>query len=75
VGPGAPRGRIRATGLLAAALLPRALDRAHRLETGLAARGFDGTLRTLAPVHAASPARLAGIALLLLTIGGLGTWM
>jgi cobalt/nickel transport system permease protein len=69
------RGRIRASGMLAAALLPRALDRAHRLEVGLAARGFDGSLRTLAPARPASPARLAAIAALLVGVGGAGAWM
>jgi cobalt/nickel transport system permease protein len=61
--------------MLAAALLPRALDRAHRLEVGLAARGFDGSLRTLAPARPASPARLAAIAALLVGVGGAGAWM
>lgn len=40
---------LRATGLLAARLLPRTVDRAERLQAGLAARGYDGSLRTLAP--------------------------
>lgn len=40
---------IRSTGLLMAGLLPRALDRASHLERGLAARGYDGTLRLLPP--------------------------
>jgi cobalt/nickel transport system permease protein len=69
------RRRIRSAGLLAAALLPRALDRAHRLEIGLAARGFDGSLRTLTKRRPADPACLAAIGLLLAAIGGLGTWM
>jgi cobalt/nickel transport system permease protein len=39
--------RVRALGLLIANLLPRALDRARRLEVGLAARGWSGDLRVL----------------------------
>jgi len=63
------RRRIRSSGLLAASLLPRAMDRAHRLEQGLAARGFDGSLRTLSPRRPASLPRLALIAALLLAMG------
>ncbi len=40
---------LRSTGLLAASLLPRTLARAERLQAGLAARGYDGSLQTLAP--------------------------
>lgn len=40
---------LRSTGVLAAGLLPRTLARAERLQAGLAARGYDGSLRTLAP--------------------------
>ncbi|MGE5477285.1 MAG: cobalt ECF transporter T component CbiQ [Bacteroidales bacterium] len=69
------RRRIRSTGLLAGALLPRALDRAHRLELGLAARGFDGSLRTLAPRRPVSPRGVAVITLLLVALGGAGSWM
>ncbi|MCW2315976.1 cobalt/nickel transport system permease protein [Rhodoblastus acidophilus] len=39
--------RLRSLGLLAANLLPRALDRARRLELGLAARGWHGDMRVL----------------------------
>lgn len=41
------RRRLRSLGVLAANLLPRALDRARRLETGLAARGWEGEMRVL----------------------------
>jgi cobalt/nickel transport system permease protein len=41
------RSSIRSTGALAAALLPRVLDRARRMETGLATRAYAGELRTL----------------------------
>jgi len=40
---------LRSMGLLVASLLPRTLARAGRLQAGLAARGYDGALRTLAP--------------------------
>ncbi|MGE5518082.1 MAG: cobalt ECF transporter T component CbiQ [Bacteroidota bacterium] len=69
------RRRIRSTGLLAAALLPRALDRAHRLELGLAARGFDGSLRTLSPVRPVSRRAVIAIAALLIALGGVGSWI
>ena len=39
--------RLRSLGLLAANLLPRAMDRARRMETGLAARGWEGEMRVL----------------------------
>ncbi|MGZ8371048.1 MAG: cobalt ECF transporter T component CbiQ [Caulobacteraceae bacterium] len=41
------RRSIRSVGLLAAALLPRSLDRGRRLEIGLAARAYDGNLCVL----------------------------
>ncbi|GAB3712496.1 cobalt ECF transporter T component CbiQ [Mariniluteicoccus flavus] len=46
----------RSTGLLASAVLVRAWDRARRLDDGLTGRGFEGSLRTLAPVHPRSVA-------------------
>lgn len=54
------RRTIRSAGLLAAHLLPRTLDRAARLQTGLAARGWQGDLRVLAKDRAPSPAFIAG---------------
>jgi cobalt/nickel transport system permease protein len=39
--------RLRSLGALIANLLPRAMDRAKRLETGLAARGWEGEMRVL----------------------------
>lgn len=68
------RRRLRSAGLLAAALLPRAMERARRLEAGLAARGFDGALPTLAPETPLSARRLAGIAVLLAAVAGIGLW-
>lgn len=41
------RQHLRSLGQLLANLLPRALDRARRMETGLAARGWSGELRVL----------------------------
>lgn len=69
------RRRIRSTGLLLGNLLPRALDRARRLELGLAARGFDGSLRTLSPARPVRPANMAIIAMLLIALGGAGLWI
>jgi cobalt/nickel transport system permease protein len=52
------RRSIRSAGLLAAALLPRSLDRGRRLEIGLAARAYDGTLCVLPSVPRPSKAFL-----------------
>ena len=49
------RTSIRSTGALAAALLPRVLDRARRMETGLATRAYAGELRTLSAPMPLSP--------------------
>ena len=57
------RRSIRSSGRLAAALLPRVLDRAVRMQTGLASRGYSGELRVLAP---ARPLSLRFLALALL---------
>jgi cobalt/nickel transport system permease protein len=67
--------RLRSLGLLLASLLPRALDRARRLETGLAARGWDGEMRVLRDQPALSWPVLA----LIVTAEGLivaaGVWL
>lgn len=61
--------RLRSLGQLVANLLPRALERARRLEVGLAARGFDGELRVLrAPVRATA----RGMALVLASEAAVG---
>ena len=52
------RCAIRSSGLLAATLLPRLLDRGRRMEIGLATRACTGELRTLAPAVDISPAFL-----------------
>ena len=59
--------RLRSLGLLLASLLPRALDRARRLETGLAARGWDGEMRVLSD----QPARSWPVLALIVTAEGL----
>ena len=61
------RRRLRSLGLLIANLLPRALDRARRLEVGLAARGWDGEMRVLS-----CPAKVSvsGLTLVLLAEAG-----
>jgi cobalt/nickel transport system permease protein len=41
------RRRLRSLGVLAANLLPRAMDRVRGLETGLSARGWEGDMRVL----------------------------
>lgn len=56
------RRTLRSQALLLAALLPRVFSRARRMESGLAARGYDGRLAFLAAEDRAAPARLAGIA-------------
>jgi cobalt/nickel transport system permease protein len=66
------RRRIRSLGLLLAALLPRVLGRARRLEQGLSARGYDGELRFLTPIRPVSRWRIAGILGLLSIVAILG---
>lgn len=61
---------LHSTALLAGNLFPRALDRARRLEIGLAARGYTGELRVLAPERPLSW-RWLGVALLLVALTGL----
>jgi len=58
--------------LLIANLLQRSLGRARCIETGLAARGFEGELRVLTPERLLSPVRLATIAGVLLAVGVTG---
>jgi cobalt/nickel transport system permease protein len=62
LGHGSFRTSLRSTGLLAARLLPQTLVRAERLQAGLAARGHDGSLRTLPPEWRRSPRFVAGAA-------------
>ncbi|MFD3681972.1 cobalt ECF transporter T component CbiQ [Streptomyces sp. NPDC058613] len=53
---------------LAATSFVRAFDRAARLQSGLAGRGYDGTLRVLVPETALSRRFLAGTAALLASL-------
>ena len=59
---------LKSLGLLIATLFQRALERARRLEVGLAARGYVGELRVLTPERPLSRRRLAGIGSLLLAV-------
>ncbi len=69
------RKRLRSLGLLLANLLPRALDRARRLETGLAARGWKGEMRVLSDRPALSwPVLVIIVAAELLT-AATGVWL
>jgi cobalt/nickel transport system permease protein len=69
------RRSVRSLGLLVAALLPNALDRARRLEAGLAARGFDGSLRMLSPVRPLSWPVLGLVTAGLLMLAGASLWL
>ena len=51
--------RLRSLGILIANLLPRALDRARRLEIGLAARGWHGDMRVLSDARCATASGIA----------------
>lgn len=66
--------QARALGLLAASLLPRALDRARRMEVGLAARGYDGSLPSLAAERPVSAGGLATVAGVLAAVAMVGLW-
>ncbi len=65
------RRTLRSLGMLAAALFQRAMTRAHHMEIGLAARGFEGNLPVL-PEDAppASSLRCAAIAIGLAALFG-----
>ncbi|MFN3078024.1 MAG: CbiQ family ECF transporter T component, partial [Alphaproteobacteria bacterium] len=63
---------VQSTSLLAAALLPRMLAKATRVEMGLEARGYDGTLRTLAPVRPVDRRFVAATLALLLGLAATG---
>lgn len=63
---------LRSLGMLIGNLLPRTLDRARRLETGLAARGWDGEMRVLSQGERPSAAVLTAIVALEAAIAVLG---
>jgi cobalt/nickel transport system permease protein len=67
--------QMRSLGLLIAQLLPRAMDRARRLEIGLAARGFDGCLPMLSLERPVSAARLSAILGGLALLAGGSLWL
>jgi len=67
--------RLRSLGLLIATLLPRALERARRLEIGLAARGWDGEMRVLSRRAALSPSALALVLALEAATASAGIWL
>lgn len=69
------RGRLRSTGQVIARMLPRALDRARRMEQGLAARGWQGEMPVLAPVQSASATMLALILSLQALTLAAGIWL
>jgi cobalt/nickel transport system permease protein len=51
------------------------MDRARRMEIGLAARGYDGRFRTLAPAAPLSPSFVALSLATLTTLAGAGLWL
>ena len=67
--------RLRSLGLLLASLLPRAFDRARRLETGLAARGWEGEMRVLRDPPALSYPVLALVVAAELLTAAAGIWL
>lgn len=58
----------RSAGVLAAAVLTRSWDRAHRMHEGLAGRGMETGLRVLPEARPTSPVFVAGAAVLLTAI-------
>ncbi|CUW38273.1 Putative Cobalt transport protein CbiQ(ABC transporter CbiQ family,20-206) [Magnetospirillum sp. XM-1] len=70
-----PKRQLRSLGLLIAQLLPRAMERARRLEVGLAARGFDGSLPMLSVARPASGPVLALIFAGLAALAGVSLWL
>ncbi len=63
--------KLRAVGHVAAGLLPRALHQARRMETGLAARNWQGAFPTLS---AAPPVSVPGMALAVGVVAGCLAW-
>lgn len=64
--------RLRSLGALIANLLPRSLDRARRLEVGLAARGWTGEMRVLSRHAAVSWPALSLVVAIEAGVAGLG---
>ena len=67
--------RLRSLGLLAANLLPRAMDRARRLEVGLSARGWEGKMRVLPQHEKLSISGLAAVLALLAATAAIGMFL
>lgn len=65
--------QLRSLGLLLANLFPRAMDRAGRMENGLAARGWNGEFNVLRHTQPLSPTRLTWTSLLLGSVLLIGT--
>lgn len=74
-GYGSFRHSLRSLGLLVSNLFQRSLERAQRMEIGLAARGFEGELRVLTPGRVLSPSRLVIIISLLLGVAASGLFL
>jgi cobalt/nickel transport system permease protein len=77
LGYGTRRAAVRSAGMLVTVVLVRAWDRAHRLEEGLAGRGYEGSLAVLDDPRPSSPrfvaatvGLLAGIVVLSLLTAG-----
>lgn len=66
------RTSYRSFGAIVAALFLRAVDRAHRMEMGLAARGYTGELRVLSCHHAVSLRAIGAILLTHASITAIG---
>lgn len=69
------RRHLSSLGVLIANLLPRALDRARRLEVGLAARGWEGEMRVLTRRPTVSMPGLALVLAVEASTAALGVWM
>ena len=67
--------QIRSGGRLLAGLLPRVLDRAQRMNAGLAVRGYDGRLHFAGTEAVAAPARLALLAAGLVLAAAGAVWI
>jgi cobalt/nickel transport system permease protein len=75
LGHATTRLRVTSVGLIAANLLPRALDRANRMEIALASRGWRGEMRVLADRPAATASGLAAIGATLGAIALIGLFV
>ncbi len=67
--------RLRSLGLLAANLLPRAMDRARRMEIGLAARGWEGEMRVLPQQTKLSVTGLTAVLAVEAATGAIGVFL